>query len=334
MDVLDRAGTWIDVADLAAALDLPRAVLDVVLSGLEANDLVEFASPNSASPSNDTGGPWDQWSPAARLFHLATRDVAFTRRSSSGSDDVGDRPAPVLPPQGGREVALPLPRLPGTLSRALHVRRTHRRFSDDAVSAQDLGTLLGVTFGIQAWAHAPEGALALKTSPSGGARHSLEAYVWVRHVEGIAAGLYHYRGDSHVLSRLDDREPPAMVTAWLPAQAGYERAPLVVVLASTLRRVAWRYRSARAYRVVLIESGHLAQTFCLVTAALGLAPFCTAALADSRIEADLGLDGDASPVTYAMGAGHPAPGEWRPHEDRPAPPIEVTPLGRALDDEG
>jgi nitroreductase len=106
------------------------------------------------------------------------------------------------------------------------------------------------------------------------------------------------------------------------------------VLASTLARVAWRYRSARAYRVVLIESGHLAQTFCLVAAALGLAPFCTAALADSRIEADLGLDGDASPVTYAMGGGHPPPGEWRPHEDRPAPPIEVTRLGRALGEEG
>ena len=77
----------------------------------------------------------------------------------------------------------------------------------------------------------------------------------------------------------------------------------MVVLASVLARVAWRYRSARAYRVVLIEAGHLAQTFCLTATALGLAPFCTGALADSVIEGDLGLDGLDQPVMYAVGAG-------------------------------
>jgi hypothetical protein len=42
---------------------------------------------------------------------------------------------------------------------------------------------------------------------------------------------------------------------------------------------------------VLIEAGHFCQTFCLVGTALRLAPFCTAALADSIIERDLRIDG-------------------------------------------
>jgi SagB-type dehydrogenase family enzyme len=193
-----------------------------------------------------------------------------------------------------------------------------------------LGTLLGLTFGVQAWAHAGEGPLALKTSPSGGARHSLEAYVWVRRVDQVPSGLYHYRPGGHAITRLEDRAEPGSVTAWLPAQPGYEDAAIVVALSSELARVAWRYRSARAYRVVLIECGHLAQTFCLVATALGLAPFCTAALADTVIEGDLGLDGRTQPAMYVVGAGRAMPGPWQPHAGQSPPRIELTALGRAL----
>jgi SagB-type dehydrogenase family enzyme len=191
--------------------------------------------------------------------------------------------------------------------------------------------LLGVTFGVQVWAATEEGPLALKTSPSGGARHSLEAFVWIRRVDGIDAGLYHYRPDVHALTTLAGRTPPEHVTRWLPTQDAYEGAAMVVVLAPVLARVAWRYRHARALRVVLIEAGHLGQTFCLVAASLGLAPFCTAALADSRVEADLGLDRDAMPAVYALGTGVPVSGAWQPHPDQPAPVLTRTPLGDALD---
>jgi SagB-type dehydrogenase family enzyme len=68
-------------------------------------------------------------------------------------------------------------------------------------------------------------------------------------------------------------------------------------------RTQWKYESPRAYRVVLAEAGHLCQTFCLVATWLGLAPFCTMALADSRIEKDLGIDGVTESVLYAAGVG-------------------------------
>jgi len=81
---------------------------------------------------------------------------------------------------------------------------------------------------------------------------------------------------------------------------------------------------------VLIECGHLGQTFCLVAAALGLAPFCTAALADTVIEHDLGLDGRTQPAMYVVGAGRAQPGPWQPHAGQPAPYLELTALGKAL----
>ncbi len=329
LDLLDRLGTWTDVDRLAATVGIAAAALDVLLAGLREHDLIEVHVPGQAEPDR-AAGPWAMWSPTAELFHRATRDIAVARPAAAPLS-AAPRPPATLAPQGATHVALPRPRLcDASLRSALHQRRTHRRFGVGTVSLPALGTLLGVTFGVQAWALAAEGRLALKTSPSGGARHSLEAYVWARNVAGVPPGLYHYRPDDHVLTRLQDRRVPGRVVEWLPIQDGYEDAAVLVAFSSELARVAWRYRNARAYRVVLLEAGHLGQTFCLAATALGLAPFCTAALADSVIEHDLGLDGHAQPVMYVVGAGICADGAWRPHGARPAPRLDVTDLGHAL----
>ena len=60
---------------------------------------------------------------------------------------------------------------------------------------------------------------------------------------------------------------------------------------------------ARAYRAILIEAGHLCQTFCLTATWLGLAPFCTIAMKDTAVEKALRVDGISESVIYAMGAG-------------------------------
>jgi SagB-type dehydrogenase family enzyme len=74
-------------------------------------------------------------------------------------------------------------------------------------------------------------------------------------------------------------------------------------------RVQWKYRFARSYRVVLLETGHLCQTFCLVATWLGLAPFCTAAFEDTMIEKDLGVDGIRESALYVAGVGAPLGGK-------------------------
>jgi nitroreductase len=64
-----------------------------------------------------------------------------------------------------------------------------------------------------------------------------------------------------------------------------------------------RYRHPRAYRIVLLDAGHLGQTFCLTATRMGLAPFSTAALKDTLIEKDLGIDGVTESVLYVVGVG-------------------------------
>jgi SagB-type dehydrogenase family enzyme len=68
-------------------------------------------------------------------------------------------------------------------------------------------------------------------------------------------------------------------------------------------RNMWKYTYPRSYRSVLLDAGHLCQTLCLVATWLGLAPFCTAALADSLIERDLEIDGITESAIYAAGVG-------------------------------
>ena len=91
----------------------------------------------------------------------------------------------------------------------------------------------------------------------------------------------------------------------------FSGAAALFIMTAVFARTMWKYGRARAYRVVLLETGHLCQTFCLTATRLGLAPFGTAALKDSLIEKDLGLDGISESVLYVAGIGlvRPAPRE-------------------------
>jgi SagB-type dehydrogenase family enzyme len=276
----------------------------------------------------DVAEPWECWAPDAALFHFGTRDVAFAPREIAGQL-LRDRashhppPRPLKPPAPRASVALPPPvDPPQVLSDVLRARRSWRRFGPDAVTAAQLSTLLHLTWGVQHWVRVNEyEEVALKTSPSGGARHSIEAYVLVLNVTGVARGLYHYEPDAHGLGLVRRGATRRQVQAYLPSQPWFAGASAVVFMTTVFERVAWRYPHPRAYRVVLAESGHLCQTFLLMATSLGLAPFCTMALADSRLERDLGIDGAGESVLYAAGVGtRPPDVEWAPRpEGSPTP---------------
>ena len=91
-----------------------------------------------------------------------------------------------------------------------------------------------------------------------------------------------------------------------------------ICLTAVFQRTQWKYDYPRACRAVLAEAGHLCQTFCLTATWLGLAPFCTAALSDSKIEKDFRMDGVDEIVLYAAGVGtRPKSGyqQWPDHQD-------------------
>jgi SagB-type dehydrogenase family enzyme len=260
--------------------------------------------------------PWSDWNPAAGFFHFSTKDLRYAQDAELEERHFEIRARRVPAPSSVKryprapQVRLPRARRGGQFAEVLLARRTWRCFSRRPVTLEQLSTLLELTGGVQRWIDvAPLGRLALKTSPSGGARHPIELYVLALRVKGLPRGLYHYAADRHRLERLRRGASARELVRWVGGQRWAGGAAALVLMTAVLPRSQWKYQFPRAYRVVLADAGHLCQTFCLVATWLGLAPFCTMALADSQIERALGIDGVREAILYAAGVGtRPADG--------------------------
>jgi len=322
--VLECLSAWTSAAELARRHPDLGAARDVtrLLEWLAERRLVRRESQAKDRPVLDT---WAAWHPEAALFHFGTKNGRYRANPFSYDAELA-RKARVVPTPvptkttAGTAVALPRGRPLGGLGRALAARRTWRRFGDAPMSLTHLATLLQWTFGVQARGTVPgQGGLVFKTSPSGGSRHPIEAYVATLGVRGLTRGaLYHYDAARHALVRLPARLAHARIPEWLGHQPYFAGAAALIVMAPVFERTMWRYPSSRAYRAVLIEAGHLCQTFCLVAAALNLAPFSTFAFRERTWERALGLNGVTETPIYIAGVGTKpadgrAPGAIAPH---------------------
>ena len=315
--ILDFCTDWRTSADVAAALAVTPSLAARLLRRLTTLGVIE-RSDRRSDPRDRAMSRLADWNPAAGFFHTATRHVRFfsTREATAFMRArAASRPMPPVVKRLKHATALPLPspHVDGEFPETLLARRTWRRFGSGPVRLEDLATSLALAVGVQQWVPSRFGRLPLKTSPSGGARHPIEAYVCARRVTGLAAGLYHYASGSHRLERIRRGDMTARLRAWMPYSGYFARAAFVVVLTAVLDRQVWRYPDPRAYRAALAEAGHVCQTFCLSATWRGLAPFCLMGLNDALIERDLGLDGVSETVLYVAGAGaRPRGTTWAP----------------------
>lgn len=314
--VLHLLSDWRSAAEFAEAAGLTVNRAGRVLRFLEAHGLAERSPHPVASP--DTA--WDTWGDAAGLLHFSTRDQPFLRQPAArarirAKAAAGQPPAPTKAYAGYPRIALADPKGRRPFETVVRARRTWRRFGPGRVPLDDLTAILGLTFKAQRWAElGAAGPAMFRTSPSGGARHPIEAYVLVRAVDGLAQGVYYYAPAEHALVTIDRRRVTrAEIVRYLAGQSWYGGAAAVVFLTAVFERTAWIYRTAFAYKSILLEAGHFCQTFCLAATARRLAPFCTAAFAATPIERALGIEGVRESVVYVAGAGVRPPGlRWAP----------------------
>lgn len=184
---------------------------------------------------------------------------------------------------------LPLPLLGALLHRSARVQRR--------LSAQDdLGTL---------------GEVTQRPSPSGGARHSLEIYLIVRNIAGLAAGAYHYDPFDHALHQLSpwtaDLAKTLHHTMVQPAQMKAPP-PASLYLASYAARTTWKYKGM-ALSLIYRDTGCLLQTLTLAATDLGLAS-CIAAQVETPIDAPFLQGRDQEFIhtgNLALGLPYPSP---------------------------
>lgn len=308
--ILHSCGEWRSASEIASALsEYTESSVTKALCRLSEHGVLE-RSDRKRDPRLDAMESWKGWNPAAGFFHFSTKDTEFVRDPAGAFEELKRRakhdpmPLPVKSYPKAERIKLPRGGRKGEFPNVLRNRRTWRKYGQDSVSLESLAQVLELTFGIQGWVDVPGlGRAAMKTAPSGGDLHPTEAYVLVQRVKGLRRGFYHYNAGRHELEWLRGGIAEATLERNLGSQWWFAKGAFLVAMTAMFGRTRWKYDYPRVYRAILLEAGHLCQTFCLAATWLGLAPFCTIAQTDTQWETWLGIDGINESIIYVAGAG-------------------------------
>ncbi|SEL93582.1 putative peptide maturation dehydrogenase [Pseudoxanthomonas sp. GM95] len=274
--------------------------LEQALQELLASALVTYSKPMTQDHADL--GPEQWWWPLAAVMHRMSRwhgvDSAHAAAQSQTLDMVamagryGPAPSPA-PHVDAALVFLPKPP-PDSFDLLLAQRTTCRNFdTDKALPALLFGQMLQRTFAAHGHVQVTNGPTLLKrNAPSGGGLHPIDAYLLVRNVDGIEPGLYRYAPLGHALQPLP--APPEGLDEFamraVSQQHWFAQAHVLVMLVANFPRSFWKYRRhAKAYRVAVLDAGHLSQLLYLAATQAGLGAFVTAAINEVDIEQSLDL---------------------------------------------
>ena len=326
---------WIERGDLDARFggDAVDALLGAGL--LLANTLDD----DQADAEADFRG--QGWHPPSAVAHMAARWEGIDGPKGMADADVDTSeglvrqhglPPPPVVPSIAPETQVALPRIErDDFDALLDTRATCRNYDPAAqVPLATFSQVMARVFGARGVGHPAQGFDVYKrTSPSGGSLHPVECFLIVQRVEGIAPGLYRYRIDTHALepvvpaiappqpgdagtTPLGDAAPRAWTAAELQAfariavagQDFFANAAVLCVLAPRFHRNFWKYRNhAKAYRVCVLDAGHLSQTLQLCATQAGLGPFVTGAINEVDLERAFGFTGYRQSPLVVCGFG-------------------------------
>ncbi|HEY8471213.1 MAG TPA: SagB/ThcOx family dehydrogenase [Natronosporangium sp.] len=173
----------------------------------------------------------------------------------------------------------------------------------------ELAPLLSLVFGKTGELRVPwpnSAPLFLRTSPSNGARHPIEAYLLNLTMDGLNPGWWHIRWDQPALDRITGPISEADATGLLPGAFGWGPARPAAVLLFTIvfSRDMYRYREPRTLRAVYLDAGHLIGMAELVIGSGGFLTFSHDAVDAEACSEQLGLDplGEGCMYTMAIAA--------------------------------
>jgi Nitroreductase family len=208
-EVLNFFDRWRTSASLAKHLNqFTSRSIQKAVAGLVRTTFLE-RSDNRNDRGPELHSAWTNWNPAAGFFHFSRRDTPYDsdlERADRAVRILARRvPLPQLAKTYPRAPKTPLPnsKSGNALAKIFLERRTWRQFSREPVSLAHLGPLLDLTFGVREWISIKGvGKFPLKTSPSAGAMHPIEAYVVAQRVNALTPGIYQYDSERHELALL------------------------------------------------------------------------------------------------------------------------------------
>ena len=188
------------------------------------------------------------------------------------------------------------------LAQAIGSRKSHRNFTDAALTLEELSFLLWATQGVREvdskkiWTK--------RMVPSGGARQPFETYIIVNRVEGLESGVYRYLAIEHKLLHVsvagDDQAEK--IKQACHGQGFCGKSAVVFVWSTIPYRAEWRY-SIMSHKVMAIEAGHVCQNLYLACEGIGSGTCGIAAYDQKLIDTLIGVDGKDEFTVYLSPIG-------------------------------
>jgi len=222
-----------------------------------------------------------------RMLHALYEEARARFKTYTGA------PRIVLP-QGTADLEM-------SVGHAIRTRRSRRAFSSAPLSLSELGTLLRYGYG----AHVQADGSVGRAVPSGGGLYPVDMYVLQLPRGGgqLAEGVYHYHVGDHVLQHVRPRcERQRVRDASIYPDLVASAASVLVVVAD-MPRIRVKY-GERAYRLALLEAGHISQNVYLTASALCLGAVALDGFYDDAVHALLDLDGVAQIALTLIAVGH------------------------------
>jgi SagB-type dehydrogenase family enzyme len=151
------------------------------------------------------------------------------------------------------------------LTDAMGNRESHRKYSNEPVTLEELSFLLWATQGVRFIS----GANAFRIVPSAGCRHALETYLAIFNVEDVNPGIYRYLPLSHeILFELEEDNLRDKVIRSTMGQIFAGNGALTFIWSAIPYRMEWRYGLA-SYKEIALDAGHVGQNLYLACEAIG-----------------------------------------------------------------
>jgi SagB-type dehydrogenase family enzyme len=224
--------------------------------------------------------------------------------SPEGSGIIPQPPLELPLPEGVVGMALPDPeqiKVPALdLRTAIAERKSLRKYSEAALSLEELTYLLWATQGVKRVTSRP---VTLRNVPSAGARHAFETYLLVNRVDGLTPGLYRYLAIENQIGKLPAPENiNELLTEACLNQSQVATSAVTFFWGAVVDRMFWRYVE-RGYRYLHLDAGHVCQNLALAAEQLSCGICPIAAFDDEKANRTLGLDGKSQFVIYVASLG-------------------------------
>lgn len=189
-----------------------------------------------------------------------------------------------------------------SLIKAIKNRVSHRKYSDESLTLEELSFLLWSTQGVKELAR--EGRITLRTVPSGGAMHPFETYLLINRVENITPGLYRYLAIEHKLLPIttEAKDLPEEINEICNKQTFVGKSAVVFIWSARPYRTEWRY-GEDSLKDILMSVGHICQNLYLACEAINSGTCAIVAYQQDKLDEFIGVDGDNEVSLYVAPVG-------------------------------